>query len=179
MGKWLNPVLVPSFGRGIFSTCTTEASSVGRIARFSKNPGTCQGEIECTASFIVFLNSSAFHVLQASHIIFRVYLLHCGPTDVGRGGGAYSLELRELRWAFFPCGLYIMWNKKTCKLSRHRYCLTLNFGDNANHSHSDRCQPLTDCKARETQRSLRVWGCRITKIQAQLFTGCKHSNVYV
>ena len=31
-----------------------------------------------------------------------------------------------------------------------RCCLPLNFGDSANHSHSDRCQPLTDRKERRT-----------------------------
>ena len=55
---------------------------------------------------------------------------------------------------------------KTYEFSRHRYCLTLNFGDNANHSQSDRCQPLTDCLAQATPRSLRGRGCRMTTIQA-------------
>ena len=46
---------------------------------------------------------------------------------------------------------------KTYKLSRHRWCcLASNVDDTDNHSHSGRCQPLTDCKARATQRSLRV-----------------------
>ena len=44
--------------------------------------------------------------------------------------------------------------KKMREFSRHRCCLTLNFGDNVNHSHSDRCQPLTDRRARVTQRSV-------------------------
>ena len=35
---------------------------------------------------------------------------------------------------------------KTYEFSRHRCCLTLNFGDNANQSHSDRCHPLTTVK---------------------------------
>ena len=42
---------------------------------------------------------------------------------------------------------------KTYEVSRRRRCLTLIFGDNANHSHSDRCQPLTTVKARASQRS--------------------------
>ena len=42
---------------------------------------------------------------------------------------------------------------KPYEFTRHRCCLPLNFGDNANHSHFDRCQPLTDRSARATQRS--------------------------
>ena len=33
---------------------------------------------------------------------------------------------------------------KTHEFSRHRCCLTLNFGDNANYSYSHRFKPLTD-----------------------------------
>ena len=36
-------------------------------------------------------------------------------------------------------------------------------------SHSDRCQPLTDRKAQAVQHSIRVSGCRMTEIQAQLY----------
>ena len=67
--------------------------------------------------------------------------------------------------------------KRTSYHATDRSCLTLNFGDNANQSHSDRCQPLTDRKARATQRSTRVRGCRMTKYRHS-FTGCKHSKAY-
>ena len=46
----------------------------------------------------------------------------------------------------------------------------LKFGDNDNHTHSDRCQPPTDRRiARATQGSLPGKGHRMTKIQAQLY----------
>ena len=58
--------------------------------------------------------------------------------------------------------------RKTYELSRH-CCSTLIFGDNANRSHSDRCQPLTGTVKHERPNSvLRVRGCRMTKIQTAL-----------
>ena len=45
----------------------------------------------------------------------------------------------------------------------------LNFGDNAHHSHSDRCQPLTDREARATRCSLRVRAAEWPKGRHQLY----------
>ena len=57
--------------------------------------------------------------------------------------------------------------KKKYEYARHRCCLRLNFGDNANYfSHSDRRQPLTD---REKWATLRSFTSRMTKIQTQLY----------
>ena len=55
--------------------------------------------------------------------------------------------------------------KRTSSRATDRCHLTMNFGDNANQSHSNRYQPLTDRKERATQRS---FTSRMTKIQAQL-----------
>ena len=55
--------------------------------------------------------------------------------------------------------------KRTSSRATDRCHLTMNFGDNANQSHSNRYQPLTDRKERATQRSFTR---RMTKIQAQL-----------
>lgn len=41
----------------------------------------------------------------------------------------------------------------TYQFSRHLFWRKVNVGDNAKHSHSDRCQPLTGRKVRSTKRS--------------------------
>ena len=46
-----------------------------------------------------------------------------------------------------------MQEKHKKKKKARRGSLTLNFGDNANHSHFDRRQPLKDREARAMQRS--------------------------
>ena len=43
--------------------------------------------------------------------------------------------------------------RKTYEFSRHRCCSRLNFGDNANQSHVNRCQPPTDRNTLATKRS--------------------------
>ena len=65
---------------------------------------------------------------------------------------------------------------KTYEFSRHR-CLTSNFGDNVNQSHSDRCHPLTAVKHEPSNVVLMVRGCRMTKIQAQR-NGMQHNKAY-
>ena len=57
---------------------------------------------------------------------------------------------------------------KTYEFSRHRCCFTLKFGDNVNHSHSDRCQPRTTVKHERHNVVARVRRCRMTKLHAQL-----------
>ena len=56
---------------------------------------------------------------------------------------------------------------KTYGLSRHRCCSILNFGD-VNHSHSDRCQPLTTVKHERRNVGLWVGGCRMPKYRHSL-----------
>ena len=63
-------------------------------------------------------------------------------------------------------------NLKTYEFSRHQCCVALKFGDNANHSYSDRCQPLTDPQARATQLCWRARGCRMP----QYSTTLRHAN---
>ena len=58
---------------------------------------------------------------------------------------------------------------KPYQFSRHRRCLTLNFGDNAYHSHSNRCQPVTTVKHEPRNVAWRVSDSRMTKIRAQLY----------
>ena len=55
--------------------------------------------------------------------------------------------------------------------------LTLNFGDNVNHLHPYRCQPLTTVMHERRSVVLRVRGCSMTKYRHSL-TGCKHSKGY-
>ena len=72
--------------------------------------------------------------------------------------------------------------KKVREFSRHpvRLCLALNFDDNINHSHSHRCQPLTDSEARATQRSFTGYGVpHDQKKYRHSFTGCKHIKAYL
>ena len=61
---------------------------------------------------------------------------------------------------------------KTYELSRHRCCLTLNLGDNVNHAHSDRCQPLSDCKA-QRRKVLHGLAAAEWPQYRHNFTGCK------
>ena len=58
--------------------------------------------------------------------------------------------------------------RKTYEFSCHR-CLTLNFGDNANHWHNDRYKSNGPHRCTSDKLVLRVRGCRMTKIQAQLY----------
>ena len=75
-----------------------------------------------------------------------------------------SLHSRQSFWNYWQINSTPSWrtpHRRTLQItlrqlenrasSRHR-CLTLNFVVNANHSHADRCQPLTDRQVRATQR---------------------------
>ena len=67
---------------------------------------------------------------------------------------------------------------KTYEFSRHRCCLTLNFGDNASYSQSDRCQPLTDRKERAKQRTFTCWGLQNDKNTGINLRDAKHNKTH-
>ena len=115
-------------------------------------------------------------------VCFEAYIPAVGNTPYGKRHTSRTVYVKPLqsilteslhsRQLFWYCG-QITWTHswtrkmpqirtlqnntppawKTYEFSRHRCCLTLTFGDNVTHSHSDRCQPLTDRKARATQSS--------------------------
>ena len=71
---------------------------------------------------------------------------------------------------------------RTHGFSRHQCCLTLNFGDNAHHSHSDRFQRLTDREERATQRTcMASWlAVEYPKYRhTRSLTGCIHNKAYL
>ena len=67
---------------------------------------------------------------------------------------------------------------KTYVFSRHLRRLTLNFGDNANRSHSNRCQPLTTVKNEPRNLVWRVRGYKATNEYRHSFAGRKHNKGY-
>ena len=53
-------------------------------------------------------------------------------------------RLRNERYKYHSA-IYFYWStRKTHEFPRHRCCLALNFGGNANHSYSHRFEPLTE-----------------------------------
>ena len=119
------------------------------------------------------------------------YLLRlCSAVRRGRKLTFTAIDLVPLKYqfdAFFNPGKTTETNatnkqhpanlKDARVLAPPLFCLTLNFGDNANHSHSDRYQPLPDRKARSTQH-LPVEGYQMTRMHAYRCSGCIHKTVY-
>ena len=128
---------------------------------------------------VIRVKKSLFFLQKKLRILFLVYILAVGKHSLRNTpclpnhicyASEESLHSRQYFWYYWQINLThsstrktpqrrtlritLRQLEKTYESSRHRCCLALNFGDNANHSHSDdRCLPLTDREARATQHS--------------------------